>query len=364
MREIEKNKNFLEFHMDKSAPYKFDVNTGVWYGLKGKPIENAPSGARAMIIEAVRNNTTNNVLIFMDYRNNRNESITTISKEYRRYFPILDKMTSLGYVVDTRDLYDLSNLVFVEKHIKEFAEYLKNDEIERKNLTNFIREGSKMLWLKENNIVIKNNPQITEEMIDFVYDRWRSRSSEFSSVIFYYLTHNGLWNFFNMAGNLYILNRYFDDFFSMLNYLGEAPKKENFFQEYIKVKREYEALKNKKDNEIFIQNLMKQEKAFTFEYGEYQVVIPQTKEDIVAEAKVQLNCVAGYVNMIIENRTYVVFVRNKNDLSKSLVTAEVSTNGRVVQFLLKQNRHIEGNADLVEFLENWKVHLQDNWNRE
>lgn len=364
MRAIEKNKNFLEFHMDKSAPYKFDVNTGVWYGLKGKPIDNAPSGARAMIIEAVRNNTTNNVLIFMDYRNNRNESITTISKEYRRYFPILDKMTSLGYVVDTRDLYDLSNLVFVEKHIKEFAEYLKNDEIERKNLTNFIREGSKMLWLKENNIVIKNNPQITEEMIDFVYDRWKGRNSEFSSTIFYYLTHNGLWNFFNMAGNLYTLNRYFDDFFTMLNYLGEAPRKENFFQEYIKVKREYDALKNKKDNEIFIKNLMKQEKAFTFEYGEYQVVIPQTKEEIVAEAKAQLNCVAGYVSMIIDNRTYVVFVRNKNDLSKSLVTAEVSTNGRVVQFLLKQNRHIEGNADLVEFLENWRVHLQDNWNRE
>ena len=109
---------------------------------------------------------------------------------------------------------------------------------------------------------------------------------------------------------------------------------------------------------------MKQEKAFTFEYGEYQVVIPQTKEDIVAEAKAQLNCVAGYVNMIIDNRTYVVFVRNKNDLSKSLVTAEVSIYGRVVQFLLKQNHHIEGNSDLVEFLENWKVHLQDNWNRE
>ena len=354
MRAIEKNKNFLEFHMDKSAPYKFDVNTGVWYGVKGKPIENAPNGARAMIIEAVRNNTTNNVLIFMEHRNNRNESITVISREYRRYFPILDKLTSLGYIVHDRDLYDLSNLVFVEHHIKEFAEYLKNDEIEHKNLTNFIREGSKMLWLKENNIIIKSNPQITEEMIDFVYDRWRSRNNDFSSTIFYYLTHNGLWNFFHMANNLYTLNRYLDEFFAMLNYLGEAPRKENFFQEYIK---------NKKDNEIFIQNLMKQEKAFTFRSGEYQVVIPQTKEEIVAEAKAQSNCVAGYVNSIIENRTYVVFVRHMNDLSKSLVTAEVSTNGRVVQFLLKQNRHIDGNQGLVQFLEEWKRHLQDNWNK-
>ena len=213
MRAIEKNKNFLEFHMDKSAPYKFDVNTGVWYGLKGKPIENAPSGARAMIIEAVRNNTTNNVLIFMDYRNDhKNESITTISKEYRKYFPTLDKLTSLGYIVNNRDLHDLHNLVFVEKHIKEFAEYLKNDEIEQKNLTNFIREGSKMLWLKENNIIIKNNPQITEEMVNFVYDRWKGRNSEFSGIIFYYLTHNGLWNFFHMANNLYTLNRYLDEF--------------------------------------------------------------------------------------------------------------------------------------------------------
>lgn len=364
MRAIEKNKNFLEFHMDKSAPYKFDVNTGVWYGLKGKPIENAPSGARAMIIEAVRNNTTNNVLIFMDYRNNRNESITVISREYRRYFPILDKLTSLGYVVHDRDLFDLANLVFVENHIKEFAEYLKNDEIERKNLTDFIRQGSKMLWLKEHNNLIKNNPQITEEMIDFVYDRWKGRNNDFSSVIFYYLTHNGLWNFFNMAHNLYTLNRYFDDFFSMLSYLEEEPKKDNFFQEFIKVKREYEALKNKKDNEIFAQNLMKQEKAFTFSYGDYQVVIPHTKEEIVEEAKAQSNCVAGYVNHIIENRTYVVFVRHISDLSKSVVTAEVSKYGIVVQFLLKQNRRIENNPELVEFLEHWRVHLQDNWIKE
>ena len=109
---------------------------------------------------------------------------------------------------------------------------------------------------------------------------------------------------------------------------------------------------------------MKQEKAFTFRYGEYQVVIPQTKEEIVAEAKAQLNCVAGYVPMIIDNRTYVVFVRHINDLSKSLVTAEVNVHGRVLQFLLKQNNHVDRNSELGEFLEKWKMHLEDNWNRE
>lgn len=359
MRAIVKNKNFLEFHMDKSNPYKLDVNTGKWYGLRGSEIENAPHGVRALVIE--NQDSDNNIVRLLYFENYYNgNSIATTCKDYRGYFQILDKLTSLGYRITRNDCTG-SNFTYVNENMKAFAQYLKEVNVENAGLEHFRRTGARKIFLTKHEAYLKKNPQITEEMIDFVFDSKRCFPEEEIETVFYYLFKNGLYNFFRLSNNEYKLREFFQGYFDMLKVLDQKAEKEPFLQEYVNVKRAYDAKKYEVENEALYRNLRRHEKAFTFTDGKYITVIPENVEDFAREGKLQHNCVNSYVRDVVNGRTNVVFVREVENPTKPLVTAEINNIGGLGQFLLSHNQRPREDSDLVAFREAWREHIRENW---
>jgi len=83
-----------------------------------------------------------------------------------------------------------------------------------------------------------------------------------------------------------------------------------------------------------------------YTYDRYKIIYPKTTQDIKDEA-VQLNhCVASYIQNVIDGKTHILFLRNKDDTERSLVTLEIK-NYKVVQARGKFNRDVTKEEQFV-----------------
>lgn len=97
------------------------------------------------------------------------------------------------------------------------------------------------------------------------------------------------------------------------------------------------SLKKEHDKAIFAYNLIKQEiekehfekqalaakEKYSYSFGNYQIVVPEEPEDIIAEAESLKHCVKSYITPMAEGHTCVVFIRKKEDPEKSFYTMEI-----------------------------------------
>ncbi|MBR5883860.1 MAG: PcfJ domain-containing protein [Bacteroidaceae bacterium] len=91
--------------------------------------------------------------------------------------------------------------------------------------------------------------------------------------------------------------------------------------------RNYNRLKQQFDE----QNFQKQRKPeYEITCGDYVFIYPKTTQEIKDEAVQQNNCVASYIQRVIEGDCHILFLRKKDAPNASLVTIEVR-NGTIVQ---------------------------------
>lgn len=64
--------------------------------------------------------------------------------------------------------------------------------------------------------------------------------------------------------------------------------------------------------------------------AEYAFIYPKSTQDIKDEAVQQNNCVASYIQRVIDGKCDIIFMRDKSDIGNSLVTLEV-VDGKIVQ---------------------------------
>ena len=153
------------------------------------------------------------------------------------------------------------------------------------------------------------------------------------------------------------LIRYLEPFGKTLNDID----KHHFMSQYIQYHRDYEANKDKSDNEKLAK--IDYSKWF-FEDDEYITVFPKTKQDFVIEGQKQNNCVGGYSNYVIENSRLVTFIRRKDDIDKPLVTCDICNinNGGtpyIDQFLKAHNNYVTQQDDVYSFYMKYSKHLKN-----
>lgn len=91
--------------------------------------------------------------------------------------------------------------------------------------------------------------------------------------------------------------------------------------------RNYERLKKEFSEEIF-RTRIKDDYECTF--GDYQFIYPTSTQDIKDEAVAQNNCVASYIDDVIDGKCHIMFLRKKSTPKSSLVTIEIRNN-KIVQ---------------------------------
>lgn len=133
---------------------------------------------------------------------------------------------------------------------------------------------------------------------------------------------------------------------------------------YGKIKNKYpKALKTEHDklslkynlyteykNDLTLFNVSKEYQDLKYKDSKYSIIIPETSADIIEEGVNQSNCVASYVEKVVEGKTLIVFMRDNNNLEESLVTIEVKE-GVVCQVKAYANTNTTAEQD--KFISKW-----------
>lgn len=87
--------------------------------------------------------------------------------------------------------------------------------------------------------------------------------------------------------------------------------------------RNYNRLKKEFSEEIFRTRINKD---YEYVFGDYQFIYPTSTQDIKDEAVAQNNCVASYIDDVIDGKCHIMFLRKKSSPKNSLVTIEIRNN--------------------------------------
>ena len=100
--------------------------------------------------------------------------------------------------------------------------------------------------------------------------------------------------------------------------------------------RNYNRLKQQFDEEAFQKRYTEK---YNITYKDYIFTYPKTIQDIKDEAVSQSNCVASYIQSVLNDKCYIIFMRYKDTPDTSLVTIEIR-NDQIVQAKGAYNREL------------------------
>ena len=349
MSTYRKDRNNLIFTLDGvNGEYRLDLNSGILYGIKGNPIKTCPKKSAILDILYNTDDTAYTNLRSMVRSMIGNNSYTSAYPRYVEALSGAEKIDALGI---TELWCDCEGYAYIGKHIKEFVAY-RNE----KGLRNFHYSYFRK-WLNYENAkksLGNMADQLTEDMYDYLIREMPDITKEEIVVAVYYLVRGKMWEYEGSARNLV---RYFGYCRTMEI---EPQKVSNFMREYCETKTAYERKKAEYDDKRLRANYEKHKSAFEFAYGDYVVVLPQSGQDIVAEGQNMHHCVGSYVNNVVENSCYIVFVRHKDTPDKCYLTCQVHTNGTIGQYFLAYDRYIHTAEDKA-FKEAFATHLASHW---
>lgn len=118
--------------------------------------------------------------------------------------------------------------------------------------------------------------------------------------------------------------------------------------------------KDKLSRPRYAAHYVKQSAAFSFQHGNYTIVLPQSNSDIIREGNLMHHCVGSYCQRVSDGQTYIVFVRNISTPTQPYITCQVSLNGTIQQYFLAFDNRISSDED-KEFQVAFQNHLRATW---
>lgn len=139
-----------------------------------------------------------------------------------------------------------------------------------------------------------------------------------------------------------LIARDYEDYIEQLGKLGIPVDKHsrfpaNFYHTHAemseRVREKEDAIKNadiKKKNRILKGIVKKLSGLYKAESDEFEIVWPMSKNDFTKEGQLQHNCVGGYFDRMVSEKTVVFFLRKKEDVKTPFCTVEFN-NGKLIQ---------------------------------
>lgn len=342
MANIVKEKNFLIFTNNKGNSYRFDISTGIMYSTKGKAMASQPEG----LVSYMRNygrQEKSMVLGYMYYEHEWYSAKYNDFSERVEELSLYDRLDSIGYYNSSMYHYDKKEIEFLHNNFKKFAKaYKNNNEL---TIREFIAKYQEELFYQE--LKIKVDDYYTEEILRLVYNMYRNtiNPKDISTyrLIAYYLSR-GVYMFFNdnqMCSYSRNYIGFFNDYFEMCEAIGYEPTKDDFFKQYLMVKKVYLANKKKYDNEKIQKQYEKHSNIWDFETDELFIYVPTCSDDFKDEGEQQSNCVyTMYLEKVLRGDTNVIFIRKKDNPKKSYITCEVTNDGYINQYYYAHNCYV------------------------
>lgn len=347
-----KEGKFLTFCLDDGSTIRYDLSTGEQIGVKGKPVKSVAYKTKGYDIQ---------------------EFIRSIEdKNYQNF---------LGFVYGKVPTYT-RNFSTVLKHAKEYSSYEQifssgirrvSTDVDNQIITSLATSLCKKYDLVMNYsfcFACKNYPNLVKTAFDMI-DEFRSLTAVEIRELFGYWLFIGLIN--EKRYNEKSLLRYIDEIMTyeavgllgtiqnLSDYARMMSQVSNKYEKYPKhlltshqiAIRTYQRLKQQFEENDFLKRVNHK---MDFRYKDWAVIYPDSTQDIKDEAVQQNNCVASYIQSVIDGKCDIVFLRKIDTLNKSLVTVEVRDR-RVVQCRGKYNQ--ECTPEELDVLDKYEAYLKN-----
>lgn len=336
---VYKEKQYLVFDFENGKTVKYDFATKKTIGLKGKPVKDLKSQLRGI--------TMNQVIEYCE------------DKQYGKFLNFVKK----------RHPYEISNVGTILSHVPEYANYEQifsagfEGVVDRsfsktindipKSLIKIAKDRSIKLsdkfcdfWKHNSNAYCiayqMEYMSLTDDDIYKLLDHsyWKNRETGHLS---YYNELIDKYNYNPKSLLLYIdslvtyeafddmcyLIRELVDYARMMSMISNKFDKypRNFLTTHQIACRNYNRLKHEYSEELFKKRICKNYEC-TFE--KYKFIYPKCIKDIKDEAVQQNNCVASYIDKVIDGNCHILFLRKRDNLDKSLVTIEVDSHSEII----------------------------------
>lgn len=154
------------------------------------------------------------------------------------------------------------------------------------------------------------------------------------------------------------LKDYLSDYWRFINTIDGNHKRfpKNLKAEHDKANLKYLFLTKTQGSQLFTKVVTEYSDKFKYEDKDWVILSPHTPSDLIAEGQELGHCVGSYVSYVIEGKAIILFLRNKEEVEKSLYTIEIrNNNGRyeIKQIKGKSNRVIPRDSEAYAFVEKW-----------
>lgn len=351
MSTYRKEKNLIIITLDNSnGSYRLDINTGIFYGIKGAPVKTCPRRSEIRsLFPYYRTSDNSSNLTHIIHKMIDNYANTSAYVRFASAMQNADKIDALGFpLLGLRE----EQYQYLVDNIKTLSLWAKDNDKSEFNYREFLR------WCEYEKA--KKNLGAVADLLtpDMYYTITQERPNltiEEIGVCAYYLGRGKYWEYH--SGNVGSLIRYID----YCRMIEKTPLKvNNFMREYCETKNLYELRKIEFDNKQMASNYAKHSKAWEFEYGDFIIVVPTCGQDIVTEGERMHHCVGSYVDRVVNGSTYICFVRHKNTPDECYITCQVHTDGTIGQYFLAYDRYIHTDRDKA-FYKAFQEHLKAVW---
>ena len=338
-----KDKQYLIFDYEDGRTVKYDFATKTAIGIKGKPVKNLCSQLSGF--------TLNELFDCCDDEKYA-KFLRFVKREESGYYPIYNIGTILNRVprysnyeqlfsagideiLDSRNKFRYT----INQIPKALIKLCKNREIK---LSNSILE-----YYKKNPDahLIAYKLEYMSLTDDDIYKIWSTDNYDFDNDTY----ERHYWSYFNKLIEEYgytakPLLLYIDqlktfealedvrfvvkelyDYANMMKTI--SPKFDKYPRHFLTTHeiacRNYNRMKKEFSEELFKKRINKQ---YECSFGDYIFIYPDSTQDIKDEAAQMSNCVASYIDKVIDGECHILFLRKKSKPDESLVTIEVRNN--------------------------------------
>lgn len=359
---VYKEKQYLIFDFEDGRTVKYDFASKSAIGIKGKPVKNLCGQLSGM--------TVNELIQCCD------------NKKYADF---------LNFIESKHRAYGVTNIGTILSKVPEYSKYEQlfsaglEEVINLNRFTKSINDIPKSLLKVAKNKRVKIDDELCEYWkqdpdahyigytldyvslndVDLTYILKSDRGQRQEHTVYYesyfnILTHKYGYNakaLFNYIDRLktyeaiedisYIMRELYD-YAKMMSTISHKFDKypRNFLTTHRIACRNYNRLKKEFSEELF-QNRI--EKQYECSYKNYVFLYPNCTQDIKDEAVMQNNCVASYIDRVIDGECHIMFLRSKDNPQKSLVTLEIRENKIVQAFRHFNDPITDQDRQAIEF---------------
>ena len=339
---IYKDKQYLVFDFEDGRNVKYDFATKTAIGIKGNPVKDLNKQLQFLTLNELIDCCTDKAYgKFLQYiKKQESYPITNIGTllkkvpDYARY----EQIFSAGF----EDIVDMYGFKYGGYSINDIPKSLIKTAKDHKiiisnNLIKYWKENTdahylayqiEYMSLDDNDILelITKHSYIRNENLESYFNILINKYNYNAKSLLLYFDHLKT---FEAIDNMGYLIKEFYDYVNMMSAISKKYDKypRHFLTTHKIACRNYNRLKREFSEGLFKQRINKE---YECSYKNYVFLYPKCTQDIKDEAVQQNNCVASYIDRVIDGYCDILFLRKKDSPDKSLVTIEV-VNNKIVQ---------------------------------